>query len=504
MKNTRHYCFFICCLLSTANVFAQKWDNVWLMGYNYYPGLLAGLDFYWGYPDTTAFYSPYELDDTDASICDDDGNLLFYTNGVYVADRHHQQMEGSEGFNLDSIVTMLGVNYLPMSQCAIILPYPDHPGQYFLFHLSGRLFNGYNDLQPFRLDYSIVDMSENNGAGKMVAKNENLVQDTLLYGTLQAVQHGNGRDWWIVVGAYNESKFYRMLLTPAGIQSVDKLSWGVHFHSGFTGQSAFSPDGNKFAIAYPDSNLVSVWSFDRCDGTLTLDASFHPEKAAESDDAYGCGFSPNSRYLYVSSYLRLHQYDTWVADLPASGIAVGEWDGFIDFIYPVSFGRQQLGPDGKIYISSVAPAQSLNFIAKPNLPGLACEVHQHTPSLSYLTYNSGNTLPNFPHFRTGPSIGSGCDSLGLPSATVDRAVAPLSFSIAPNPTDGVFQIVFENAPVDKIRLEVFSTDGHLLLTDTCSSELLKTMDVSALPSGIYFVKITGKEGGIMKKLVVVK
>lgn len=493
-------------ILFATDSLCQKQDNVWLMGYDYYPNLRSGLDFYWGYPDTTAFNSPFELDKTDASICDNDGNLLFYTNGIYVSDKNHGIMQGSLNFNADSIVTYYGLEYLPFSQSALILPFPNHPNQYYLFHLSGRMFNGFNDVQPFWLAYSVVDITGNNATGKMTINKEVVVEDTLLYGTLQAVQHGNGRDWWIIVGAYNDSHCYRLLLTPEGIVQVSNPSWGAYFHSGFEGQSAFSPDGQQFAIAYPDSNKVYLWDFNRCSGELLLKTVFSPEKTGEFDDAYGCSFSPNSRYLYISSYLTLHQYDTWSNNIEATDQIVAEWDGYIDFIYPVSFARQQLGPDGRIYISSLAPAQSLNVIAQPNIGGTACSVLQHTPALSYYTYNNGNTLPNFPHYRTGTLGGSACDSLGFPvSSTEIDAKKNITFNISPNPADNFVTIFFKNAAAEQAhRLTIISLDGQLIFDTQVSSNSPYCLDTHSWTSGIYLVRVYSNDSISNEKLVIQK
>lgn len=503
MKNTcRLWVLLAGCALFAAPVFSQKLDNVWLMGYDYSgSGLRSALDFYWGYPDTTAYYTPFEIFETDASICDDDGNLLFYTNGVYVADRNHALMEGSEDFNYDGINAEFEVGELSMSQCALILPFPGHPGQYYLFHMSGRFFNNYNDLQAFKLAYSVVDMAQNGGAGAMVEKDQTLVQDTLLYGTLQAVRHGNGRDWWVVVGAYNDHRCYRLLLTPNGVENLENPTWDAFFPSGFQGQSTFSPNGKQFAIAYPDSNQVFLWSFDRCDGSMALQAAFSPPQLDENDRVQGCGFSPNSRYFYVSSYLHLFQYDTWATDIPASGLAVAEWDGTIDFIYPVSFGRQQLGPDDRIYISSYAPAQSMGVIAQPNQPGTACDVQQHALALTSLTYNTGNTLPNFPHFRTGTLPGSSCDSL-----TATSAVSPpaFSFQLNPNPVNGAFEVVFENARPGNIRLSVCSADGKAFFETTTTTHSPTRLDATNWPAGAYFLRAYDDNAGLTKKLMVLR
>ena len=81
-------------LCISAVLFAQKHDNIWVLGYygqSPHPDL-GGifLDF------NQASLLIYDVDTgmdfnfTDASICDAQGKLLFYTNGIYIADATHE------------------------------------------------------------------------------------------------------------------------------------------------------------------------------------------------------------------------------------------------------------------------------------------------------------------------------------------------------------------------------------------------------------------------------
>ena len=72
------------------------------------------------------------------------------------------------------------------------------------------------------------------------------MRDTLAR-SIVATQHGNGRDWWVVVHRYDTSLVYTFLLDPAGvhgpIEHVFK-SWGSNFED--IGYAAFSPDGLRY------------------------------------------------------------------------------------------------------------------------------------------------------------------------------------------------------------------------------------------------------------------
>jgi hypothetical protein len=151
-----------------------KPDNVWLLnGSSYDENQFApALDFYYDQPDSAGFYAPFSIANTNASICDDDGNLLFYTNGLDVANHRHEMIAGSEDFNKEGIYVDYEYDALYDNQGALILPYPEHPGQFYVFHMASSEFTITIDTgamsyqQPLRLAYSIVDMNANNGSGK--------------------------------------------------------------------------------------------------------------------------------------------------------------------------------------------------------------------------------------------------------------------------------------------------------------------------------------------------
>ncbi|MEZ4988227.1 MAG: hypothetical protein R2795_24900 [Saprospiraceae bacterium] len=62
-----------------------------------------------------------------------------------------------------------------------------------------------------RLHTGVVDMSANNGNGRVVEKDFPLIVDTLDAGKITACRHGNGRDWWIVVPYFRSDKYHTLL-----------------------------------------------------------------------------------------------------------------------------------------------------------------------------------------------------------------------------------------------------------------------------------------------------
>ncbi|MBP9882820.1 MAG: T9SS type A sorting domain-containing protein [Chitinophagales bacterium] len=404
--------------------YAQNHDNIWQLSYEpFVPD--CGLDFSDGTADTFSVFRDLNFFVTNASICDSSGNLLFYTNGHWIANTNHDSLYNTDHFNpgwaTDTFYT--DGDGIGCVQCALALPDPGNEQQYYLIHSSFERFytqkGNWWDNQPYHLSFSIIDMNLDGGLGGISneLKNVYAIEDTLVLGRLTACKHANGRDWWVVTHEYNSNRFYTVLITPDGVSEPFSQYIGEvtkpYFKVGnqkedndIGSQAFFSPDGSKYTFV---SNNFSVFlfDFDRCSGLLS---NFRKDSIGITDinlsSTNGCSFSPNSRYLYVNSYRRIWQYDTYAPDLAASRIEVAVND---EYGAPIQawFFMNQLAADNKIYIGTFNGTKALHYIDQPDASGLACNVVQH--GLQLPTYNV--SIPNFPNYDLGALVGSGCDTL---------------------------------------------------------------------------------------------
>lgn len=242
-----------------------------IVSFNNYPKFQ--IDFNSGLPDTLRFVRPMPFFFTNSSICDTLGQLLFYTNGYYIANASHDTLLNSKNFNPGDETNdgYLEGNATP--QGTLIIPKPQSNSLYYIFHESGKYFNahGQAQAQPLNLSYSQVDMNLDNGLGGITAskKDIHLINDTLVHGRIAACKHANGRDWWIVVARYYSNTYYKILVTPDTIYSPYSIqSIGDTIDYDALGQAVFSPDGNKYAMIGQNSN-VEYFRFDRCSGDFT-------------------------------------------------------------------------------------------------------------------------------------------------------------------------------------------------------------------------------------------
>ncbi len=427
---------------SVLSGFSQKEDYVWLLGDNFPPDSIAAtslIDFNNVPLEKKLLYEFVGFFGTNANISDPGGNLLLYTNGVHLYNAQHEIVENGEEFQ-PSDTWSFGY---PAIQGGMLFPYPGHPGR-FIFPLCDEVFfqyNGWTTVGCSPLTYSVIDL--NIGQGVVTEKKTALTTDTLQMGQLSGVQHGNGRDWWLVSAPTDgTNRFHKFLVSPEGITLHDVQYVGETFNPGL-GQVAVSPDGemiayyNWFGIIGVDTDLsVDLYDFDRCSGQL----SNHLQMVFEDDGATGgIAFSPNSKILYVSDRFEIYQFDLEAPDIMASRTVVAVQDGFLDeWGQPSTFSLMKLAPDGKIYIAATTlGTRYMHVIEQPDLLGPACDVQQHSFLLP--TYNN-RSLPHHPVFRLGTVEGSPCDTI-VYTATSETGDGP-AFKVFPNPTSGTVSVEY--------------------------------------------------------------
>ena len=372
-------------------------DSLWgrvFMDFNYAPPII----YYDGFKNM-------ELRDNTISISDKDGNFLFTGNGHWLENHANLSIAGdnffTDGRNLSSLP---GLSY------TISLEEDNHFG--YLHSIWGR--NG--DVCGKEWWYSVVDMNRLDGLGQVLSRTQ-ILSDTLAVAKIAGVRHANGKDWWFLTRKFNTNQYLRLLFDGEGF-SISEQEIGEPTFAGI-GQAVFSPDGAKYATASAinpdDGRYFDLYDFNRCNGELSNHLQVHGESPGLSG---GIAFSPNSRFLYVTGFDKILQYDTWENDILGTETVVAEYDLGVDtvitgpttaWVVPTHFYLMQLAPDGKIYVNTPNTTYSLHVIEYPDQKGVACRVNQRAIQLP--TPNNG--IPMFPNFRLGPIDGSACDTLGI-------------------------------------------------------------------------------------------
>ena len=488
---------------------AQKHDYIWVAGdnnsltdttrggsvidFNLFPAKV-----YYNYRELNMFVC-------NSSICDTAGNLMFYTNGCDIAGTDDVIIENGEGINPGQVHQIKcdqeNIGYPSGYQSSLALPLPGSDYLYYLFHKRIIYGNNFFTARVDKLLYSIVDMAENNGKGKVLAKNMELMSDSLSYGEMAAVKHANGKDWWLVTPKDASNTFYVFLFTDQGITDTLIQTIGDQPPAIASGgiQIYFSPDGNSLFRSVPKGSVLS-YQFDRSSGILSDFAPIAVNYGNWLPVTTGGAVSPNGRFLYLTTELRVYQFDLWSDNISASQKLVAEWDGFKDPVGTL-FGNCQLAPDCKIYISTI-DAKYYHVINNPDEEGVNCDVSQH--SFIFPT-PTGASIPSFPNYRLGP-----LDNPGLPcSATVGSqqvAATPEGFlRVYPNPASDHLNIIANHLLPSGACWLLSNAQGRVLHTEMLSEHsTCMEIPLPSLPSGVYFWHLQTKEGAVVSggKIVV--
>lgn len=368
-------------VLAVSAATAQKEGDIWFFGGGHGNAdsvyRSCRFDFSTDPPQATYISKILPFNVTNSVLSNQDGNLLCISNGENLYNADYEIMDNGADFYPNANY----VNGFPGIQGFILLPLPDNPEK--AVHLYGRIKTVFPPppntatLGYIETRYSVADMSLNNGLGRVVQRDILACSDTLFINQITATRHGNGRDWWILIPHYHDSLYYRFLLDPSGVALHGKQEMSL-VQMGGLGQACFSPDGEWYArfnwhgLTDSSYSTMDLHRFERCTGMLgpRISRTYNLDNP-ESGKPGGVAFSPNSRFLYVSRWDTIFQYDLHETDIVASETVVAVYDGFAgDLGLPTRFYSMLLGPDNRIYCCvSNYSSRYLHVIESPDLKG---------------------------------------------------------------------------------------------------------------------------------------
>ena len=334
--------FLLTLLLTTMFSFAQQCPTntslvqpwTWPAHSNWYFGDGNIHNFNTGVTTNSNAYDSYE---GISSVSDDQGNLLFYTNGrnLWDADGNltsNALLEGNEGGGTGPVGSA--------SQGVITIRHPFAPDDYYVLTTDDALG------ATLGLNYVIV------GKDGQVKSGPTRLGGFRTTEGIAATLHDNGLDVWVTVQVSGTRDYYTYLLTCSGFESGPVISNvgppGVVADKE-RGGIAFSPDGSKFVQGHPDywpnsGKEVTIYDFDNLTGYITNPIDIASTQT--SQNPYDITFSPDGQMVYftqagtgtiwsidVSSGVKA----TMVASLTNTGLGGG------------GFSAIEIGPDGQIY-----------------------------------------------------------------------------------------------------------------------------------------------------------
>lgn len=502
----KHYLIFFF-LLPTLIAHAQiKYDYYWPMGND--QDTLQGvqgiaLDFSTRPMQAITRDGDIEFDRTIGTICDKNGELLFYTNGCQVVDKNHQLMPNGDSLNYNDFYEIFWAGCTdgyPEKQGLTILPDPADDDGYYIVHKPVEfefVSMGPNYIGYEHILYSYVDMRLNNGLGDISIKNDTIAKDLGLASVhMAAINHSDGASWWILNPSTRDTgMYYRVLIDRNGFNPVDSQYVGPNLlpETGTTlpefpydrkarggGYSRFSPDGTMYAY-FNNYDGLHLYDFDRSTGLLSNVRTL-PWEPLDRFNWAGCvEFSPNSELLYVSNTQELFQIDLNENTLEEGIQKIAEVDTSI-YRGLNSFFMMALGPDCKIYLRGGSSVDVMNVIYNPNALGQDCDLRQADLLLPRTSSTGG--FPNFPPFRVDQE--EKCDSTITMVNGID-VFWRKDLELFPNPI--IDEIKIKLPEQQRGYLRILNQSGTSLI----EKEIIKEHDIyiqdfKMLPAGIYFVE----------------
>ena len=244
-----------------SSVGAQKQDYIWLYGSEIYDIILpdraadttkGASDIDFNFEPPKIYYNPERFLDftfVNSSICNSNGKILAYTNGQVIYNQFDQPIADTINYGSDWEYNNYGDDEMAIPgglvtiQGAIVLPVPGHFDQYYTFYTTQQW-----ETTPYsinKISFALFDVSDENMAGHLLIKDIMMLEDTLS-GSITAIRHGNGRDWWLIAPRMRGHKLNIWLIDPSGVHYHGVLDTGLPGNKGI-GQISGSPDGKWLA-----------------------------------------------------------------------------------------------------------------------------------------------------------------------------------------------------------------------------------------------------------------
>lgn len=340
------------------------------LNYNWFFGDNAGITFdpiqSGGTP--TPLSGAMESQEGVSSISNQNGKLLFYTNGETVYTSGNTVMVNGTGLSSSGTST----------QSSIIIPEPDS-NKYYIFTTD---YNG----SPNGFEYSIVNMDLQGGDGEVETKNIKLI-NTSLTEKVTACSHSTEDAYWVITHTSGDTSYYSYKVNSAGLSGPIITNIG-HTHNTARGYMKTSPDCTKLISVLYDEDIIDIFDFEASAGTLS---NFITITGKTFDiGPYGLEFSSDSSKFYVSEGAgeKIYQYNlsyTAATDILENEIEVGNISGS-------SLGALQMGSDERIYVADLNKVV-LHTIHRPNGLGVQCNFQENGFNLSGGTRSQWG-LPN--------------------------------------------------------------------------------------------------------------
>ncbi|OSY88388.1 hypothetical protein WH52_06410 [Tenacibaculum holothuriorum] len=323
-----------------------------------------------------------------SSISDENGNLLFYTNGNTIWNKNHEIMENGESIGGD----------INIFQNSIIIPKPNDNSTFYVISTLSK--PSQSPLLTPGLFISEVIINNLFPLGKVISKFSRIRGNTTERVT--AIHKKNGKDILLIsFGKLSSSSekndtFFIYEITELGFNRQPKII-KIDDEISEKGSMKVSPDGKTLAIADYNERYIHLYNFNTNTINLEFRKKFSTDLFGVPLPPLGIEFSPSSNSLFYSAYGVIMQHPFYLVDpndpFSDSNRIVGT--------FPFNqFGALQLGIDNRIYVSTY---QDNNGVISSNPKIGAIEnSDSFSPTLKFnntqIDLQNGKSLKGLPNF----------------------------------------------------------------------------------------------------------
>ena len=401
-----------------------------------------------------------------STISDQNGDVLFYSNGTTVWNRENEVMPNGIEIGGDSL----------SAQAAIIVSFIDDETLYYIF-TTEQVYG----LNTFRLKYSVVDMKEDDGKGDVIIKD--VVLFTKSTEKLAAFEAGGG--YWVITHEYGTNSFRAYPVLPTGV-GTPVISSAGRIHSTndpLSGQAGmkFSNDGTRLATALIEGvdDFAEVFSFDQLTGEVTeliYSIDLNEGGPAANDQVYDVHFSNGGNKLFATMNKRNtgadggrileYRIDTFSTEATrqASKTNIAEQTT------GVNFGQMQTGPDGQLYVA----VENQGFVG--GIVASEDSLISSSYNAEQLALTTGTSLLGLPNFVQNNASPERLPGLSADSLLCVEQVLSLSGA--------------GTSDIDELSLSITNTADNNTIFSVTATETLDTTFVFAQgEGGLYNVSL---------------
>lgn len=337
MENKQFTIILFLLLALSLSVKAQNQNKNWHFG--------IGLSINFNVLPLTIVQSNVDVVESASAVSDDNGQLLFYTSGFKIWNKNGIEMPNATG--------LLGngpfhLNYSGSGHRSVhIIKHPGNPDQYFVF-------SGDANEQPTRnLQYSLVDMTLDNGLGDVVPGQKNIQIMTNTSEHLSVFRGNDCSSYWLIARAVeplSSRPVYAFKVDQNGVNPTPVISTPPPYLGSAGYDELFLLNDLETAVGINFGNVISI----KFDGNTGQFSNFqnvpnYIQGVGEFNGAFALSLDKTKMYITESYSSNVYQYDLNQIANPAaflnSRTLAITGNGIYDRFYSL-----RVGPDGHLYL----------------------------------------------------------------------------------------------------------------------------------------------------------